>query len=36
MQLLSVYANIDKNIKVKSKAINYLLGLFGEDIAKML
>lgn len=36
MQLLSSYTNIEKSLKLKSKAINYLLGLFGEDITKML
>jgi hypothetical protein len=36
MDLLESYARVEKAIKVKSKALYYLLKLFGEDIPQML
>ncbi len=36
MQLLNLYTDIEKAIKVKSRAVNHLLMLFGEDVPKML
>ena len=35
-QLLRTHAKIDRELKVKSKGINYLLALYGEDIPQML
>lgn len=31
-QLLGSFSKIEKDLKVKSKSIKYLLSLFGEDI----
>ena len=36
MQLLATYSKIEKELKTKSKAINYLLSLFGENVPQML
>ncbi|CDW79816.1 UNKNOWN [Stylonychia lemnae] len=35
-QLLGSYSRVEKQLKVKSKSIKYLLDLYGEDIPKML
>jgi hypothetical protein len=32
MAVLESYARVEKEIKIKSKALFYLLKLFGEDI----
>ena len=34
--LLKTYTKIEKTVKIKSKGINYLLQLYGEDIPQML
>lgn len=34
--LLKTYTKIEREAKVKSKGINYLLMLYGEDIPQML
>lgn len=36
MALLESTSKVEKEIRVKSKALYYLLRLFGEDIPKML
>lgn len=35
-QLLSMFVRIEKELKVRSKAISYLLRLYGEDLTQML
>lgn len=35
-QLLQSFTKIEREIKVKSRSINYLMQLYGEDIPQML